>query len=296
MERPFRRPRGRPVSFGTLAGGVAALAGIALLGHWIHVNKGFPGRYPGALQEERLHEVQDTLVATLPFQRVEELLQPLGEDGVRPSFLVWGDSHARALAPGFDACARRRRLGGVLAWRAGVLPLVGAVRDDMPDFRRFNDGVFAYLQGHPEIRTVVLVGRWGENSKDVSVLKGELGATLAALGRLHRRVVLVTDVPCLRCDASAETAVAFLRGLDLNRVLGTSREDYLAQTGGILRVFQGWQGRPGLRVIHLGEWLCAPGSCPVQAQGRLLYDDDNHLSEFGALSTAPTLDPALGAF
>src|SRR5690606_15660402 len=55
-----------------------------------------------------------------PFSGIE--ICPVGVQG-EPTFLVWGDSHVRAMKEGIDQAAREAQSAGLLIWRAGCPPL-----------------------------------------------------------------------------------------------------------------------------------------------------------------------------
>ncbi|MEN8173586.1 MAG: acyltransferase family protein, partial [Chloroflexota bacterium] len=86
----------------------------------------------------------------------------LGDSAKQPTFIVWGDSHANAFATAINIAAADSGESGYIFAKHGCLPLLGIDRDNQ--FRgqcyKFNNVVIQYLKKHPEIKTVILVGRW----------------------------------------------------------------------------------------------------------------------------------------
>src|SRR5690606_37848953 len=70
----------------------------------------------------------------------------LGAKGVRPTMLVWGDSHAIAIAPAFDNLLRRQGLSAVLAVNTTCPPLADFEGPSNPTCRHFNARVLEWLR------------------------------------------------------------------------------------------------------------------------------------------------------
>jgi hypothetical protein len=70
-------------------------------------------------------------------------------------------------------------------------------------------------------------------------------------------------------------------------------QDQAERQGPFWRAVQPWRGTAGLRLIDPADWFCQ-AECVLQAGGRSLYRDDQHLSEWGAQWAAPQLARALG--
>jgi peptidoglycan/LPS O-acetylase OafA/YrhL len=89
----------------------------------------------------------------------------VGEDN--PSFLVWGDSHGRALRDGIDAAAKRVGSNGLLVWGAGCLPAFDYLKHESStgaeadrECEAQNRAVRAMLEKPGTIRKILLIARW----------------------------------------------------------------------------------------------------------------------------------------
>lgn len=236
------------------------------------------------------------------------------EDGTRPSFLLWGDSHAGALAPAIEGLARRKGRAGLLIGQAGCLPLLDVERHDRRDLpcREFTEAAARILEQNPEIRTVLLVARWaayagGARLEDPSgtaariaregpgdnarVLREGLERTLRFLAQQNREVVLVTEAP----DVGWDVPTAMARSLAFGRSMpeSPSLETHRARQKGIMDMLQDVSRRHSLRVVDLSPTLCPRGACLIERSGRSLYLDSNHLSTHGSAFVAPALADAL---
>lgn len=96
------------------------------------------------------------------FEDVDSFGRPsftiLGEDKA-PDYILWGDSHARAIAPGFDSFSRRISINGIFINRR--MPLDFANSDSPPFDQNIRQcrAILAWVKQCP-IKTVVLVNRW----------------------------------------------------------------------------------------------------------------------------------------
>src|SRR5262249_49363581 len=78
-----------------------------------------------------------------------------------PDFVLWGDSHAAAIAPAFQALAKETSSMGWLLYHSGCAPLLGVVRGDsgVSGCAEFNDAAIDAIERN-DIRVVVLAARW----------------------------------------------------------------------------------------------------------------------------------------
>src|SRR5262249_34150980 len=91
-------------------------------------------------------------------------LCPLGKRDVAPSFLVWGDSHAAAMAPAIDIAAKKAKRGGLFVGAGGCAPLLdfdsgGTKRDKVRRCQEVNAAVMDLLATR-RFQFVFMVGFW----------------------------------------------------------------------------------------------------------------------------------------
>jgi peptidoglycan/LPS O-acetylase OafA/YrhL len=319
VERPFRKRtllarRGSLFAAGLAAMAVAVVAGVGTvrLG-------GLPGRVPAdllALADLRRDEVDFSHCDSLPGGRP----CVIGEGAAAEArFLVWGDSHAGALMPAFEAAAQGTGVTGLYLGAAGCVPLVG-VDQFRWGFRTCSEGAEAILEvlrQRPELGTVFLVSRWafyamgeryrGEAGPPVFILDPEtrgpslaengrvfdrgLGRTLDALKALGRRVVVVSQAP--ENEFELPQAMARARWLGREVDFAPARADYEARNAFVEGLLEAAVAREEAEVLDLAAALCDDVRCPVERDGAPLYHDSNHLSAGFAPELAPLVAPVI---
>ena len=302
IEMPFRGSRGllpRTALF-TTAGAVSLLfIAVAAAGHFYRSG---PSGTQTLAAKARVLPHQHCLNREISKIQSGELCV-LGAGGqARPTFLLWGDSHAGALAPAIDRIAGRMGRAGLFAGQAGCLPFRGVERHDRHDLRcrEFNDAVERLLEQNREIRTVFLVARWAmytegsrtEDATGAAVLiapgrveenalafqKG-LEQTLGALAGGGREVVFVTQVPEIGWDVPA--IVARSRAFGRRPPEPPSLEAYRARQRTVTDIVRDISQRYPLRLVDVSRPLCPHSTCLIERGGQFLYLDSNHLSAHG---------------
>jgi peptidoglycan/LPS O-acetylase OafA/YrhL len=233
--------------------------------------------------------------------------------------MVWGDSYAIALVPGFAATSPQ---GVVQATRTVCGPFVGLAPTNDFLYPRswaegclaFNRSVLRYVAAHPEIRTVVISSAlaqyvpgaedrgWSMLVEDsggtrirpqrLEYLTGALERTAAELRRLGRRVVLVAPPPTDEFDAA--------RCLDRrdggNPTIGPdpecpySRARYVRLRKPVLDFLADVRARESVPVVSLDDALCTADVCATELDGVPLYRDEGHLSMPGAALLGRQMD------
>ena len=160
IERPFRRPSyfvGRRL-FAPLGLGIGTCITASLM---VLAVDGFPSRIPAegrqiaraaADQNPRMDECLDVWP--------EKTACNIGAPLENAEFLVWGDSHADALAPAIDIAARKSARSGLFTAAVGCPPLLGVKTQYAPHCSDFNDSVLDMLREREDLHTIILVARW----------------------------------------------------------------------------------------------------------------------------------------
>jgi peptidoglycan/LPS O-acetylase OafA/YrhL len=246
-----------------------------------------------------------------------------GGDVSRPSFFVWGDSHASALMPAFDEMARQKDLSGWFATHAGCPSLLGIRLLQTPRPQKcdeFNEAVARAIvkQG---IRDVVLVSRWslyiygyeeipngekrwlpdpilaGVNGSAVGdsveakkqIFERGVKDTLEFLKTHGVRTWIVYEVPLQRVDVPNYLARNALLGKPSE---GRLRSEVLARQEFIRAVFARTNSDLTHHVDPLSI-LCPESEphCRLEADGKSLYSDYNHVSVYGNKILEPLFTP-----
>ncbi len=120
------------------------------------------------LAEENDHEPRiDTCLGISPEAVRDGKMCQIGVIGGKPSFILWGDSHADAVLPAISEAAQREGRTGLFAGGRSCPPLLD-VTTPRPECRAFNQNVLAQA-ARPEIREVILRKQraWARNMRKV---------------------------------------------------------------------------------------------------------------------------------
>jgi peptidoglycan/LPS O-acetylase OafA/YrhL len=327
VEQPFRPPRAllsRPSLYA-----VAAASGAALLVATFVLHRTSDPRHYSA-HERALFPSYTANQTRCRNTSPEDTHAPsckLGDKNAPVKAILWGDSHALALLPPVDAAYARHHEAAIFAQTGGCPPLLGVhVRDFTPagsdPFRSWIDGhglgrserckrhseaVLNWIAGN-HIETVILAAHWiayteGKHSRrltdfqspenystldNAAVFARGLDSLLAALERAHVRIFLVDDAP--QSIVNVPYALAAAQRLHLDRDFRISRADYEEQQLSAAAVFARLQKRYGFRILKPQDLLCAGGMCAIARMEAPLYTDGEHLSELGAMISAPALE------
>jgi len=231
----------------------------------------------------------------------------VGVAGGPPSFLLWGDSHARALASGVALSARRLGLTGKLAAHSACPPLDGIERPSRSSCQAFNQAVMNMLAQSPQISTVILAARWALSAEgtryrheagapvqlvdlqspnaaprdNAALVEAGLARTIARLHRLGKQVVVVRTIPEVGYDVPSAYFVAHVTGRDANAILAPARADYRRRTAEVKALLARIAAQQAVAFVDPARYLCSD-ACPVVRSGQLMYRDDDHLSTFGS--------------
>jgi peptidoglycan/LPS O-acetylase OafA/YrhL len=310
VERPFRT-RAMGAASPRRVTGAAALVLVALCSVSVGAMSldGAPGRWrvealeilkTGAQRNYAdvtlCRSVRDKAVA------VDGLCRIGAADG-RPDFLLWGDSHALALQPGFELAAARAGLTGLVVTKHACSPLLGLDRADLPFWHRcaaHNDQVLALI-AKTRPRAVYLASRWslvsiGEgfgderklrirydgdgNAPGLDLLRRTLARTLAAVKATGAQPVVVDPIPVIGWDVPTTLARALEWGRP--RPAPLSRAAYDERQASTRAVILSDAREAGARVIDPVDVLCDSDICVDSEDGASFYKDNNHLSGLGA--------------
>jgi peptidoglycan/LPS O-acetylase OafA/YrhL len=231
-----------------------------------------------------------------------------------PQFLIWGDSHAAAIAPAIDVAARRIGVSGLFVGRASCPPLPNTDFGSPAAVKRCVDHTSAVMSlvEQRQFAFVFLVGYWPKyvhraelpgqgiffdpnvepSTADWSApVRASLETTLAKFTRQGTKAILVMDVPEMGYDVPEALARAVVLGssLDIAPSLEyTNKRQALAR-----RVLEETAKSVGALVIDPLSAICDAYRCHAMRDGVVLYADQDHLSAKGAESLAPLFYPVL---
>jgi peptidoglycan/LPS O-acetylase OafA/YrhL len=311
IEKPLRKGSATCLQRRTAGAALTCMIATALWGTALHLYKGFPQRLPDDVStlamtafdvNPKRKECDGRSIQEIAVDKV----CTIGKAGVTPSFVLIGDSFADALSPGVHAMALERARQGFALTHGGCLPLIGVNQQDDAVCRQFVDSSMNFILRHPEIQTVLLVGRWttgaegtrfGVNKLDHlyltddkstqrsyeenrRVMKRGFDRTLHALRK--KRVFIVGFIPEQRVNAPRTVAMQRYLGSDID--LSVERSVFDSRQRFARQLIQEAARRPNVTLIDVGQYLCDSKRCAIQKDNSLLYVDDNHLSRTAAIS------------
>ncbi len=219
------------------------------------------------------------------------------------SMLLWGDSHALAIAPGFVELGRREGFGVQQQGRPACR--IGDDRD--PGCRVFNARMLAYALATPQVETVALVGVWSAficNAVTASrcdpaaeaLLEQRLTKIVDALKDAGKAVILLGDVPELTFGA-VDCHLARLRfgwlfdSRDRSKGCTMPAAAVRRRLEPIHRILERIAAtRPRVCAPRIADVLCDGERCHSSDGSRIFYVDDDHLTVTGAKKVVDALD------
>jgi hypothetical protein len=224
-----------------------------------------------------------------------------------PSFIVWGDSHAMALLPAFDAAAQQLSLKGCAATFSATAPVLnfpGSGRFGLQgqEAIEYNQTVFEYIRER-RIRSVFLIAMWSIHSNPehswnsvlapdrqcTGLLTNQLVKTVQQLKALGCRVFVVSEVPQHPANVPRALTLAFLTGQN-EWEFGASvkrHSDWTSQMRAATPILE----KAGALVIDFAPYLLdqGTGTYRLSSEGQSLYQDRGHLSRIGATKLSPVI-------
>ena len=270
-----------------------ALTSVSILGTALagKLANGWPQRFsPAAL--ELAAAAKDFNPRRLECHRTDNFSPPpsrsclYGSGPVRAA--VWGDSHGVELSAAIGERAASRGTSLVELTYTSCLPTLSS--REQGGCRRFNAAALQYLLRSSGIGTIILVAKYD----DPAVRNGEgrldgIARSAQILAKGGKRVVLVYPVPAQ--PGAVPRALALRSQFDAELYsYGTKRADFLRRNATVLAFLDSIQA-PGLLRVRPDTSLCDAERCATYRFARVLYFDDNHLSQSGARQLAPLFDP-----
>ena len=293
---------------------------VFVIGMVLVTNSGFRNRYRASLIEsfdapdpEWEHwmscESKESKIST-------RHLCDIGYGGSKFSFLLWGDSHARALASAVDLSAKRSGVKGKITTQTSCPPLILIERRNSTSCHKFNQAILKYLADTPESKTVILAARWvmasdgtrykkepgksielvdlqapdSINTPNLTVFEVGIKRTVDQLLALGKIVVLVKPVPEIGFEVPSAYFVAEITGRDVSSLVSPTFSEYMQRTKNVESVFSKIEKERPVIIVSPSTYLCDAQHCRVVLDGRPLYRDNNHLSTFGSKYVSGSFD------
>jgi len=316
IEQPFRR-RQHPVSRPLLMkSAIAAMTTAIGFGFVIDAYDGIAGRLPGdvaavysAKYDSENYEDRNCFAnggsGTDDTFAAGDCPLSLGKRDQSPQYIVWGDSHASAMAPAIEEAADKAGKSGLLVTAGACPPLLdfdtgNSKRESIARCNRSNRATMNLIIAK-RIPLIFMVARWPRYSHrseygkegvffdpsrpigldDFSApLRAAMDATLADLARNGIHAVLVMDVPEMGYDVPDALAKAVLTRSNAN--LAPSRQVVRQRQALAANVVSSLALKYHPIVIDPTPELCDQEQCFMKKDGVILYRDADHLTLSGA--------------
>jgi peptidoglycan/LPS O-acetylase OafA/YrhL len=315
VETPLRNRqrigRNKILLYGALCSGL--FVAIGLVGHFY---KGIQSRYdlPESISSSFGISLREGCFDKVSVHTREDWLCDLGSKG-KPSFIVFGDSHAFALMDALDKAARSVNVYGKFTATSSCPPLLDiyvlSVSQAVSDCHLLNKRVFDYVTAN-KIEKVFLVARWtyytdggydgkefvflglsknSQQHKEASRRAFEVGLqnTVKAYDKIGVKVYIVGQAPQQKYDAKKiyfTSYAPYKSKPEFNgnlRSLSVSVQEHHRLQSHVMTVFKFYEGHDNIKVISLDGLFCDVYKCTVGDGDRSYYADDDHLSSAGAL-------------
>ncbi|WP_249695532.1 acyltransferase family protein [Stappia sp. WLB 29] len=326
VEQPVRgwRHKGAARAFGLFTGlSLATLAITAVVEATDGLPQRIPPRVTGLMAANEEWRTSDRLACMSRWRDDSFVLAERGQSDSpcrlgagegRARVVLWGDSHAAALAPGVDAALAELEIGGLLVAKAGCPPLADPrIGGSEPDgtCQQFTTRVLdEILAVRPD--AVILVARWTliaeggtgvdlrfapppSDAQRLARLKALDEAAEALAARFDEAgipVILVHTVP--EPGINVPSAIAVSERFGFAEPAGPDRSGALLRQQATRAALNRATERHDWRVVDPLDGLCgAAGACKIAAGDEPLYFDSNHLTVRGAEMLSPHLVEAL---
>ena len=307
-ESPSRKKLGQY----QLKTGVAILLGVTavtiLPGQLIWQKKGIEGRFTPAIDiasSEYLNR-NPRFASCFMLNGVESPSCMYGGDKLKA--ILMGDSHADSITTAL-AAAVPDASGGIMGWTYTGCPILIGVKNISPQIGpecgKFVDWAIKKMADVPKDVPLVIVNRtsiyplgfnesWEternrplvyftqlHRTSDPTFLKEftqKLVDTSCSLAK-DRPVYLIRPIPEMGIDVPKVMARRMVFGT--NAEISISLEDYHRRHNFVWKAQDEAHARCGVKILDPLPYLCHDGRCFGSKDGRPLYFDDDHLSEFG---------------
>lgn len=299
---------------------------VSLVALCIFLTKGFPDRIPKTdwkfvKNDANISQIGDCKPFSGSPASGAQICR-LGRPDTQPSFVLWGDSHARAISTALNIAASKLGTSGLLLWDHGCQPLVGVFRKDKHRCQIFNNAASVYIHDHPSLKQVFLAGYWRvpfnghgydndhflimdkntsyrSSNENRHVFRRGIQRTIDGLK--GRKITIIQDIPEIGSQFGKSVSSQFVRaawlhpGIHRNLVYNEG-EDPFEDTFYQTLVKPLLAANRGIRYLKVISALCSENKCPLILNGGLSYHDGDHLSQYGASLLAPLFQQSPGLY
>ena len=310
--------RFRRLPSAAVLGALAAVAAAPALLVW--AKQGVPGRFPAAV-EVTAAEAKNVNPRQAECSQRQGVTSPSCVfGGSKWNVIVAGDSHAAALVSSLVAAAGKPE-AGVVQWTYSACVFVpGMIQVKKHKFSEkancngFNQWMMERLDTIPAEVPIVIAGRYArvafgpvEDRYNVEIPEVRFSSVkydrttpefLAEFGRhvtdaacrlaKTRTVYMVRPIPEMTVNVPRYMSRRMAWGLDSEVSIPIAQ--YQHRNGWLLAAQDEAKERCGVKVLDPLPYLCRDGRCYASKDGRALYYDHGHLSEYGNKLLVPMFE------
>lgn len=315
IEQPIRKRRILSSRRSIFLFSLAGLLLIAVAGAVIIATKGMPQRFDDdvlALEAgARDWNVERWACDQPDIERIKSggLCQTNPEAGA-PDFILWGDSHADAIAPLFYALSKKHGRNGYVVTGHGCPPIIGGGDPATPvtyDCNAANEATIDFIR-QSGMKDVFLVSNWqtylhssrtmdgaymdwydAGQDQSANPVAAALNRTIGRISEGGARIHILYNIPYAPIDPPRALALERLHGYEGASKTVVSVEAYHKALENERVVFATLDNH-AINYIEPEKVLCDNAACYAEKDGKSLYFNMGHLSAFGATQLAPLFE------
>ena len=284
----------------------------SIIGRMIYFESGMPGRCQEAI-ERIAGAAHWDWYDNCEYGQIEVnmdggIIPQIGAKNIKPSFVLWGDSHAMSYIPAMQDLSIKYGLSGFVTTLSSTPPIIGIDRSKKLQEYYFNKKVMEFIKSHPEIKTVFIAALWSVYTKsitltlddidhnymncnsDLQLVSSGLEKTIDTLQKMNRKVILIEDFPSLTFEPVKAIWLS-VKYKEFYKLPEDSYNDYYKDNKNINKVLFELAQKKNLTLLSPEyRMFDKAGHVIVVANNKLLYRNSGHISTEGSRFVSPVFD------
>ncbi len=285
---------------------------MALIGGALIYTKGLPDRYDAQILKysESVNDInpyrENCDKPSISNINSSDVCQT-NKDAGKPTFALWGDSHADAIAPAFFNLSNKYNKNGYLLTSSGCPPILSVENND-PVYE-YNcseqNNAFLNLLIRENIKKVYIVSSWKVLSNKFDEIESTteypgysefypnlkfaaLAKTLDTLKEAAIDIYILQNVPTAKKEPPI--MLALQEKYNIENKYAIDIEDYENDLNNGIGAFQEIYKGDGIHYIDPRPLLCNDEVCHTELDGGSLYYNKSHISAYGAELLEPLFE------
>lgn len=317
VEKPFRKPNGVLRSRrAVFVFALIVLSTMAATGKILSEKKGLPARVPpkamtyanGAKDTNPMRKLCDKD----KYKRLlkNDVCEANPGKGIKPTFILWGDSQADAISPAFAVLSEKYGKNGYLAFKSGCPPILDIRHRDNDNVKPFcvdyNAEHFRFIK-NSGIKDVFFVANWTSWVRNKTlyfedsewyvaqldayenILMAGVQRTVDDLHKIGVRIHFLINTPTFEFDPPRALAINSMINMPVDG-LYMGKDSLLKKRAIDIDEFIVKNEGPDFIVYDAASMLCDENVCRAEERGQSLYADYGHISRYGAVYVSPIFE------